>query len=895
MRRAVFAALLLATTLVTGGFPKPFATPVSAAGPVGSVSCGDSPVGAPSTAAAVTGFNALRPERLIDTRDGTGGASGPLSAGCTLRIDTAQVASIPTSANALSLSVTSTDGTTLGYLTVYPCGGLRPGTSNVNLRIGVAAPNSVVAALDSSRAVCIFASASTHLVVDLFGWFGAAGLRYTDIAPVRAFDTRFGPRPDAGSGRIPANTPFTLPLAGTWVPDGAEAALINLTVADSLSDGYLVAYPCGTEPPLASNVNFKRGEPRAGSAMVGLGGGSLCLLSNADTNIIVDVSGYFASAKFGPTNTMQPLGGARIVDSRDGTGGWSTPMAANEVRAFDPTPGTGGDNVYAAVLNVIATEGVHAGHLRVFPCGTATPLISTVNFADTGEATNLITVATGHDGMICVFANVQTEVVIDEFGVLQAPGLAKTLAIAGATPFPSFDPVAQDYAMICPTGGADIGIDAQGTPLVDVTIDGEVVTGLATRHIAVDSYVTVRFRRGAELAEYTLRCLPPDFPPYTVDRPGAPQPGWYMGTLGWSVNPAIGKFVVILDNHGAPVWYKRTAQPVIDVKPWTNGNVAWTPLLGAAFGTTPARGYRVTALNGTLVDELKTSAGTSTDHHDLLSIPGGNRAMITYVVRSGPVDLTAFGAGFFNDDTALDSVIEELAPNGTAVWTWNSSAHFATAETTFPVRFNPPATSHGGAVDMLHINSIDRQPNGDYIVSARHLDAVFRIDRATDKVLWKLGGAGTASNPDNAHSMMIIGDPLNGPKRMHDARLSSTGLLTMFDNRSGTGQPPRVVAYQLDEAAFTATMVWQHTYPVAGLFSFGLGSARRNSDGSYVISWTGGNLQPVLEEVDAQGNRLLAVTDQNLSQSYRFIKVAPATFSRQTLLQTAGGSAQAPP
>jgi hypothetical protein len=368
-----------------------------------------------------------------------------------------------------------------------------------------------------------------------------------------------------------------------------------------------------------------------------------------------------------------------------------------------------------------------------------------------------------------------------------------------------------------------------------------------------------------------------------------------MGTLGWSVNPNVGKFVVILDNHGAPVWYKRTEQPVIDVKPWTNGNLAWTPLLGAAFGTTPARGYRVTALNGTLVEELKTWAGTSTDHHDLLSLPGGNRAMITYVLRGSTVDLTSFGSGYFPNDFALDSEIQELNSNDNVVWTWNSDAHFNTAETTFPVRFNPPATSHNGAVDMLHINSIDRQPNGDYIVSARHLDAVFRIDRTSGDVLWKLGGAGTALNPDNAAAMTISGDPLGGPKRMHDARLSPTGLLTMFDNRSGTGQSPRVVAYQLDETAHTATMVWQHTYPTPGLFSFGLGSARRNGDGSYVISWTGGNLQPVLEEVDAQGNRLLAVTDQNLSQSYRFIKVAPATFSRQTLLQTAGGSAQAPP
>jgi hypothetical protein len=214
-------------------------------------------------------------------------------------------------------------------------------------------------------------------------------------------------------------------------------------------------------------------------------------------------------------------------------------------------------------------------------------------------------------------------------------------------------------------------------------------------------------------------------------------------------------------------------------------------------------------------------------------------------------------------------------------------------ETTLvPQRFDPPATVYGGAVDLAHINSIDRQPNGDYVVSARHFDSVFRIDHTTKNVLWKLGGSAVA-NKDGAAHMTIIGDPLGGPKRMHDARLGADGILTMFDNRSGTGQPPRVVAYRLDETAFTATMLWQRTYPNPAASSFGLGSARLNPDGSVVISW--GVLQPMLEELDADGHRMLAVTDPAPGAlSYRFIKVPIATYDRQVLLQNAGGNAQAP-
>jgi Arylsulfotransferase (ASST) len=909
MRRAVLVAVLPVMIGIFPWTPGPGIASVAAAGPPGTVSCAPSPVGPSTPVKPVSGFTPMSPIRLIDTRDGTGGPSGVLGIGCVLRIDTSSITDIPAGADALSLSVTSVDAPQLGFLTVFPCGGSRPGTSNINTRIGVAAANNVVAALDSTRAVCIYASAVTHLVVDLFGWYGSSGMQYVDIAPVRALDTRFGPTPTGVTvGRVLANTPLVLPMAASWVPGEAEAVLVNLTVASSLGPGYLVAYPCGTAPPLASNVNFLTGEDRAGSTMVGLGpDGSLCLLSNVDVHMVVDVNGYFEPARFGPKTIIQPLAGSRIVDSRDGTGGWSTRLAANEVRSFDPTPSSALiDNVYSATLNVIATEAVGAGHLRLFPCGGATPTVSSLNFDAKGEATNLVTVPVGQDGRICVFASIATQVVIDEFATLQAPGLAKRLVITGGVPFPTFDATGLDYDMICPAAGADLSIFAVGTPQVVVAIDGVATTALTVKHLAVDGLLRLKFTRGAESTEYTLRCLPPDFPPYNIDRPIAPQPGWYLGGMGWSA-ATVGRFIVILDNHGAVIWYKRTDnQFVLDVKPWPSGSpvpaLAWTPQLGPAFGTNPARGYRVTSLDGHLVAELKSVVGSDTDHHDMISLPGGNRTMITYVERSGaPVNMLPLqpvaspGVVLTNSETPIDSYIQELAPNGTLLFDWHSDLHFNLLETSIvPQRFvTPDAPAPKGGIDLLHINSIDRQPDGDYIVSARHLDAVFRIDHATGTVMWKLGG-NSVPNHDGAAHMTIIGDPLGGPKRMHDARLNADGVLTMFDNQSGTGQAPRVVAYQLDETAHTATMLWQRPYPIAAGSSFGLGSARLQPNGSVVISW--GVLQPMLEELDSAGNRLLAVTDPAPGAiSYRFIKEPPATFDREQLLQLAGGNAAPPP
>src|SRR5699024_4499952 len=119
---------------------------------------------------------------------------------------------------------------------------------------------------------------------------------------------------------------------------------------------------------------------------------------------------------------------------------------------------------------------------------------------------------------------------------------------------------------------------------------------------------------------------------------------------------------------------------------------------------------------------------------------------------------------------------------------------FGYDEVTFPQRFGLyPAEPHGGEVDPFHLNSLAHvdDGSGDYVVSARHLDAVFRVDRTTKKVEWKLGGAEPGTDP-KPH-LTVIGDPFGGPLRPHDARLVGD-VLTLFDNRSGTSQPARAVA-----------------------------------------------------------------------------------------------------
>lgn len=80
---------------------------------------------------------------------------------------------VPAAATPVALNVTATEPDLPGFLTVYPCSEGRPTASNLNFAAGDSIANLVVAKLDNARSVCIFASASTHVVVDLQGWLGA--------------------------------------------------------------------------------------------------------------------------------------------------------------------------------------------------------------------------------------------------------------------------------------------------------------------------------------------------------------------------------------------------------------------------------------------------------------------------------------------------------------------------------------------------------------------------------------------------------------------------------------------------------------------------------------------------------------------------------------------------
>jgi hypothetical protein len=241
-------------------------------------------------------FNPLSPTRILDTRDGTGGVSGPVGPGGFIKVQVAGRGGVPpVSGVAAVLNVTVTEPSTGGFLTVYPSNMARPLASNLNFAAGETVPNLVVSKAGWDGTVHIYNNSGTaHVIVDVVGWYGsdrgATGSHYNPLAPSRILDTRTGAGPVGPAGTI------TVPVAGQGgVPASASAAVVNVTVTQPSVGGFLTVFPGGTARPLASNLNFVAGQTVPNLVVAKLGAdGTVSLYNSAGTtHVVLDVVGWY--------------------------------------------------------------------------------------------------------------------------------------------------------------------------------------------------------------------------------------------------------------------------------------------------------------------------------------------------------------------------------------------------------------------------------------------------------------------------------------------------------------------------------------------------------------------------------------------------------------------------
>ena len=123
---------------------------------------------------ADTDFRTLSPERLLDTRSGLGHSpAGLVPAGQVVEVQVIKAGSsnIPDDAGAVVLNVTAVEAQSTGWVTVYPCGEAKPTASSLNYKKGGTIANAVISKVGAGGKVCLYTEKSTHLLVDVNGWF----------------------------------------------------------------------------------------------------------------------------------------------------------------------------------------------------------------------------------------------------------------------------------------------------------------------------------------------------------------------------------------------------------------------------------------------------------------------------------------------------------------------------------------------------------------------------------------------------------------------------------------------------------------------------------------------------------------------------------------------------
>lgn len=405
------------------------------------------------------------------------------------------------------------------------------------------------------------------------------------------------------------------------------------------------------------------------------------------------------------------------------------------------------------------------------------------------------------------------------FSVVTNPGLD-----------PSFNKKTYDYAIRCasyPT--TQVTTTGSGS----VTVGGESFSGPVNVSVPLVAGQSLEVTyRGAS---YYIRCLPNGFPSYTSVVSGVPKAPGYLDTLG--------TYAIAFDDDGVPVWWQGGV---------ATGGIGQPTYAEFLTPTTVAvsepNAFQLVGLNGA-VQGVIGGGSVPLDTHDLQLLPNGDYLGIERV--PGTADLSSWGLS--SQAPIIDDDIVELTPSGQVVWSWSAAGHIDVA--------TENANWHDQYPEVIHMNSIQYDGDGGIIFSARHLDAVYRVDMATGAITWKLAGTPTPE------SLTIASSPYpTNFSGQHDARLLPNGEVTVQDDgtRANLPRAVRAVVFKINTTKMTAKLVQQVTDPrstPAGC----CGSAIRLPDSHWVVSW-GSN--DYTTELNSQGQPVLTITYPHFS-SYR--------------------------
>lgn len=382
------------------------------------------PLGVESTGLPTT-LQTVSPTRVYDSRTGVGGDGvGRLRGGTTRLIDI-QPPGPGVSAVLVNVTLTRSAGPTF----IQPRTPRREVslTSVINAsRADELVANAVVLQVEGGR-VMVHTSTTTHLVVDVLGYFRfGAELsigRIEPLDPARLVDSRLPSSASNSYTRAPAGpgtrSALTMPVAGRLGVPPASASGVVLTVTGidrSPGGGFITVHPAGTARPLASNLNTSAsGDVRSNLVIVPLGsGGAITAYMEGVDDIVVDVTGYVtgAGSPSSGRGRFVPTPPTRLFDTRLSSPGGG--ITDDVLTSGVVPPGAAG-----LVHNITVTRPSRPLYVTATPAGVPLPLVSNVVATGPGQTRAALAVTRfSASGQVRYHVQHRTHLVADQAGYL---------------------------------------------------------------------------------------------------------------------------------------------------------------------------------------------------------------------------------------------------------------------------------------------------------------------------------------------------------------------------------------------------------------------------------------------------------------------------------------------
>lgn len=273
-------------------------------------------------------------------------------------------------------------------------------------------------------------------------------------------------------------------------------------------------------------------------------------------------------------------------------------------------------------------------------------------------------------------------------------------------------------------------------------------------------------------------------------------------------------YLMILDNTGAPIWYKRLQNASLDFKRQKDGRLTYKAPIPI-----PSAGHFAMDSTYAVVDTFYVPTGYFVDMHELQVLPNGHYFLIGN--RIIEEDLSDLVPGGNPKAQIICNHIFEMDADDNPVFVWNTRDHLRLVDA-------PHVDLTEMTIDFAHVNAIEIDLDGHILISCRHQESIVKIHRQTGRILWQLGG----ENDDFTWT-----NDTHRISYQHDIRVLPNGDYTLLDN--GTFHSPpfsRALQLRVNTENWTVTKIWSYVNP-SGAVSQIMGGAQRLDNGNTLINW----------------------------------------------------------